>query len=129
MPRLLVAEDSRLSRRIVANGLREAGYDVTEAADGALALELFRQSPPDCVVTDLLMPNMTGQELLEHVRATDSDMPVIIASADIQASSRSTCEALGITAFLNKPIDIEELVACVASALACKTGEATHDIQ
>lgn len=122
MATILVAEDSRLSRRMVVDALRDAGHDVIEAVNGEAALEAFRQQQPDCVVTDLLMPVMTGQELLGQLRAMNSKVPVIVASADIQQSSRAECEALGISGFLHKPIKPQELVPCVEAALKQEAG-------
>jgi len=117
MPHILVVEDSRLSRCMVANALREAGHEVTEAGNGEEGLQAFNQALPDCVVTDLLMPVMQGQVMLQHIRAISPDVPVIVASADIQRSSRSTCEELGISGFLSKPVQAEALLTCVDAAL------------
>ena len=122
MSHLLVVEDSRLSRCVVVDALREAGHDISEAVNGEEALESFRQDRPDCVVTDLLMPVMGGHELLKRIRDIDSEVPVIVASADIQLSSRTKCEELGISGFLQKPIQLEELVACVDAALTQYAG-------
>ncbi len=117
MSQILVAEDSRFSRLVVTRGLRNAGYEVVEATNGRQALELFEQCSPECVVTDLLMPEMDGVELLAAIRGRGSDVPVIVASADIQKSSRSRCKELGISAFMEKPVDADELVECIRAAL------------
>ncbi|MBT4863848.1 MAG: response regulator [Planctomycetaceae bacterium] len=118
MPHILVVEDSRLSRRMVVTPLREAGHEVSEAKNGEEGLESFRQNRPDCVITDLLMPVMDGQGLLKHIREIDTDVPVIVVSADIQRTSRKTCDDLGISGFLQKPMTSETLIASVDAALA-----------
>ena len=122
MPHILVVEDSRLSRRMIVDALREAGHDISEAKNGEEGLESFRQNRPDCVVTDLLMPVMSGQDLLRRIRAIDPYVPIIVVSADVQRSSHATCEELGISGFLSKPIQTEALLECVNSALTQKAG-------
>lgn len=129
IPHILVVDDSRLSRRLVVDTLRDAGHRVTEAENGAVALELFCQDQPDCVVTDLLMPVMDGHELLRQLRAVDSDVPVVVATADIQTPSRNACEELGISGFLNKPVQPDELSAVVNAALTQTTGARDNDAQ
>jgi CheY-like chemotaxis protein len=126
MPHILVVEDSRLSRRMVVKTLREAGHEITEGANGEEGLKSFRENRPDCVVTDLLMPVMEGQELVRLIRLTDTEVPIIVASADIQRSSRETCEKLGISGFIQKPVQAEEILACVDAALTQEVG-VTHD--
>jgi two-component system chemotaxis response regulator CheY len=111
---------------MVVDALREAGHDISEAVNGEEGLESFRQNRPDCVVMDLLMPVMDGRELLRRIRAIDSAIPIIVASADIQRSSRAACEELGISGFLPKPIQPESLRACVDAALSQKAGVETQ---
>ena len=122
MSLILIVEDSRLSCCMIVDALREAGPDIFEAANGEEGLKSFCQDRPDCVVTDLLMPVMDGQELLRRIRAIDSDIPIIVLSANIQRSPRTTCEELGISEFLPKPIQPESLRACVDAALSQKAG-------
>ena len=114
---------------MVVAALREAGHDISEAANGEQGLESFRQDRPDCVVMDLLMPVMDGQELLRRIRAIDSDVPIIVASADIQRSSQSACEELGINGFLHKPIQKEALLACIDAALIQEAGGQLNETQ
>lgn len=118
MATILVIDDSRLSRNIVEGILEKAGYTIVLAEDGKLGLEAFEQHRPDCVVTDLLMPVMDGHDFLRNLRAGGAKVPVIVASADIQETSRTACEEMGISGFLNKPIKAEQLVELVQKALA-----------
>ena len=118
MATILVVDDSRLSRGILADVLKDAGYDVIEAVDGKQALAVYEARRPDCVVSDLLMPVMGGREFLRRLRESGADVPVIIASADIQQASCSECEALGISGFLNKPVSSQQLVESVSLALS-----------
>ena len=122
MAHMLVVDDSRLSRRMVVDALQKAGHDITEATNGAEALESFQRDRPDCIFTDLLMPVMDGQELLSHIRKLDSIVPVIIVSADIQQSTRTQCETLGMNGFLSKPVRAEALLECVKDTLSQEVG-------
>ena len=65
MQRILVVDDSRMSRRIAETALSDAGFEVAEAEDGRAALSACFDRQPDCVVTDLLMPGIDGTELVQ----------------------------------------------------------------
>ena len=99
-----------------ASPLRAAGYEVTEGDNGRDGLDKFEQDDFDLVVSDLLMPEMDGQQLLGEIRQR-SNVPVIIATADIQESSRRQCEELGAFSVLNKPFKVERLLDEVGRAL------------
>jgi len=118
MAKILIVDDSRLSRAIVGNALRDAGHDVLEAADGNEGLALLAVDSFDLVVSDLLMPKCDGVSMLQQVRGSGNQVPVIICSADIQDSSRQMCESLGISEFLGKPIRAEKLLALVNKTLS-----------
>ncbi|MEZ6045449.1 MAG: response regulator [Planctomycetaceae bacterium] len=118
MPTILVVEDSGLSRKMVVKVLEGQGFEIIQARNGKEALETYleRGSEINCIVSDNLMPEMTGVELLAKVREQNKEIPVIMASADIQKTTRSECDRLGITAFLNKPVQPEELMAAVKTS-------------
>jgi len=126
MARVLVIDDSKFSRGMTSRILREAGHEVLEACDGERGLEAVREHNPDCVVLDLLMPVLDGPGFLGRIRGEGSELPVVIASADIQASSRRMCEELGISGFVNKPVRADELCPCVQRAIR---GPATGEDQ
>ena len=117
--KILVVDDSALSRKtFVAKPLREAGYEVVEAENGQLGFEAAKEHQPDCIVSDLLMPVMDGFEFLKTLQDAKSAIPVIVASADIQESSRQKIRDLGAIAFLNKPFSKDDLLAAVSNALS-----------
>jgi two-component system chemotaxis response regulator CheY len=118
MARMLVVDDSRLTRRLITAALKKADHEVTEAANGALGLEAFRAEPPDAVFSDLLMPEMDGFEMAAAIRAIDPNVPIIIATADIQESSRERCEEIGVTRLVNKPFKAEFILEVLNSVLA-----------
>ncbi len=125
MTKVLVVDDSRLSRNLVSDALTKAGYEVIEAINGQEGLEMYKQHQPDCIVTDLLMPVMTGQALLRCLRQESVDVPILVLSSDIQHSSKAYCESLGISGFLNKPVLGSQLAKHVADALAQTQGAPT----
>ena len=129
MAHILVVEDSRLSRRMTVDILTASGHDTAEAIHGKEALELFRERRPDCVITDLLMPVMNGQELLRRIRQFDTQVPIIVVSADIQRSTRSECDELGISGFLQKPVQATDLIPCIDNAFAQPMGVDYHAAQ
>ena len=69
MPKILAVDDSKSMRQMVTMSLTSAGHDVTEAEDGAIALDIAKQQQFDVVVTDINMPNMNGIELIAALRA------------------------------------------------------------
>lgn len=117
MANILVVDDSRLSRIRMRDALAGAGHNVITANDGQEGLDTHAAHQPDCILLDLLMPGVNGQEFLQRLRASGSDTPVIISTADIQDSTRAIVEKLGISAFLNKPVKAFEYVEAVETVL------------
>jgi CheY-like chemotaxis protein len=103
MSTILIIEDSRFTRSSIAKALTANGYEVLEAENGALGLAMILKHSPDIVISDLLMPEMDGFELLEALRSQGIAIPVIIMSADIQETTRSRVLELGARTLLNKP--------------------------
>jgi two-component system chemotaxis response regulator CheY len=117
-PRVLVVDDSALSRRTLRQILEPAGYDVTEAEDGLGALERYFLDKPDVVLLDLVMKGMYGLDVLAKLRELDTEVKVVVVSADIQTSSRELAEQAGGKAFVNKPFDKAEILKALSSVLA-----------
>lgn len=121
MAKILVVEDDPEYRDFVTSVLERDGHAVTEAGDGQEALDLLSGGDFDLVVTDVLMPNLNGKELIEelHSRA-DGYMPVVAisggGSGDPGVVLRSV-EHLGVTASLEKPFPPEMLTRTVRDAL------------
>lgn len=122
MAKILLVDDSRLSRAIEGDALRNSGHEVVEAIHGNQGLERLAVESFDLVISDLLMPECDGIEMLRRLRAAGHTVPVVIGSADIQDSSRRMCEELGIAGFLQKPIQAAQLVNIVEVTLANSTG-------
>jgi two-component system, chemotaxis family, chemotaxis protein CheY len=116
--RVLVVDDSALSRRTLRQILEPAGYEVAEAEDGLSALERYFLDKPDIVFLDLVMKGMYGLDVLTKLRELDAEAKVVIVSADIQTSSHELVEAAGAKAFVNKPFDRTDILNTLASVLA-----------
>ena len=116
--KILVVDDSGLARRTMRRMLEEMGHTVEEAEDGASALERYVINPPDVVLLDMVMHGMYGLEVLTKFRELDPNVPVIIATADIQKSTREQVQAAGAAAMLNKPLKKEELASVLTTILA-----------
>lgn len=117
MAKILIIDDSRLSRRMTSDVLAETEHVVVEAGDGEQGLAAYEEHRPDCIVLDLLMPRMDGQAFLRRLRNSGANVPVIVVTADIQKASQSFCEEFGVAGFLNKPVEGDKLVTCVLAAL------------
>lgn len=115
---VLVVDDDPNIRRMIVAALRREGYDFLEAPNGREALDVMRAQHPDVVVLDLMMPVLSGWDVLRE-RADDDDLrsiPVIIISAN-RDPEVATAVAQGICAFLPKPFDIGALSALVKSCI------------
>ena len=114
--RVLVVEDDQDINEIVTAKLTKAGYACDHAFSGteaSLLLERAASAPYDVVVTDLMLPGLTGERIVELVRASGADTPVIVISARVGVSDRVDLLRLGADDYLVKPFDLDELVARV----------------
>ena len=109
--RLLIAEDDRALGLFLSRGLEADGHRVRMAYDGAAAVEAFRQELPDLTILDLNMPIKDGEQVLEEVRAMDSDLPVLVLTARQEVDTRVRCLDLGADDLMIKPFSLHELRA------------------
>jgi len=116
--KILIVDDSALSRRTLRRILESAGYEVVEADDGMIALELYFLEKPNLVLLDLVMKGMYGLDVLVKLREMDPKALVVVASADIQSSTRKLVDEAGAIAFIHKPFVSEQVIAAVEAALA-----------
>jgi two-component system response regulator HydG len=115
--RVLVVDDEPSARGGLEKLLRQAGYLVETAPDGARALEIAAETSPDLVVTDLRMPVMDGLELLARLREQDGDLPVLVATAFGDIGAAVSAMRVGAADFLTKPIDFDILSLAMERAL------------
>jgi two-component system chemotaxis response regulator CheY len=115
--KILIVDDSAMSRRMLRRILEGAGHEVTEAEDGMIAIEKYFLDKPDVMLLDLIMKGMLGLEVLQKVRQMDKTARVVVASADIQKSTQELTRAGGAAGFVTKPFVEKEIIAAVESAL------------
>ena len=109
MPTLLIADDSIFQRKGLGRIAQSLGFDVLEASDGRQCLELLREHSPEALLLDLNMPGMHGLDVLQAMRDEGLESTVVVISADIQATTRQRCMALGAHDILYKPFDQQTL--------------------
>jgi two-component system, chemotaxis family, chemotaxis protein CheY len=108
--KVLVADDSGVMRKIIIRALNGCGVnDVVEAGDGAEAIAKFGAEPCDLVMTDWNMPNKTGLEVAQEIRATGSKVPIFMITTEAEASRVKEAIAVGVNDYLAKPFDNELL--------------------
>lgn len=114
---VLVVDDAAFSRRMLRKYLEAEGCNVLEATNGQQALEMVQQHQPDCILTDLLMPDVDGFQLLQILREQGWTIPIAIITADIQDTSRQRGVELGAAGFINKPVKENEVRRTVRQLL------------
>ncbi|MDX1927697.1 MAG: response regulator [Pirellulaceae bacterium] len=108
--KVLVADDSGIMRKIIIRSLNACGVsDIVEAADGKEGLEAFSANPVDVVLTDWNMPEMNGLELLQAIRETGSEVPIIMITTEGEKASVIQAIQAGVTDYLCKPFEQDEL--------------------
>lgn len=125
-PTVLYVEDEAPLRGLVEFWLRDAGYEVLLAADGAEALELVRQSRPTLVITDAMMPNLSGDELVEIMKSDPdlADIPIVMATAAASPLRVDRMLERGCHAVLGKPLEEATFLAAAAAAIEAGGGTA-----
>ncbi len=117
--RVLVVDDEEVVRDLTVEILRRSGHDPHGVCSARRALELLGEEQFDLVVSDVVMPEMTGVELLYELRARRHELPVVLMTGGSQDPERtSNAVRLGATGLLYKPFSQDELRAAVATALA-----------
>ena len=116
--KILLADDDPDSLEGLRALLEAWGYEVEIARDGRAALERMPVVRPSAVITDVVMPRMSGLELLEAIRRDRSAVPVIVMTAHGTVEARRHAAAMGAVAYLPKPIDTTHLRSILQRALA-----------
>jgi two-component system, sensor histidine kinase len=117
--RVLHVDDDAINRLVLDQMLQAFGYETVAAASGAEALAAVRASRFDLVMTDLHMPQMTGEALLAAIRAAGPQhaaLPVIAVSADVMSRPAAVYAQMGFAGFLAKPLTFDRLEAAIDRA-------------
>ena len=123
MKHVMVVDDEHDILACLNEALTSEGYQVTAVVTGVEAVDTLATEAPDLVILDLRMPGMSGLEVLRAIRRTYPELPVVICTA--LSSYRNDFDILdaNVSAFLEKPIDLEELLSTVRDAIG--QGETT----
>ena len=121
MARILIIDDEPMVRQQLADGLQAAGHEILTAVDGLDALNEVHQAAPDLIISDILMPNADGIELLMSLRQEKCQIPVIAISGGGRYGDTAflgTARVLGAARTMIKPFRIEDLLAAIDELLA-----------
>lgn len=113
MPRVVIVEDEQHIVESLSFVLEREGFEVASEVDGEAGLKLLRAQRPDVLVLDLMLPRMSGFEVLKALRADAAlkDLPVVILTAKGRGHDRRMAEELGADAFMTKPFANTDVVA------------------
>jgi CheY-like chemotaxis protein len=118
MRHLLIVDDSPTHRGILKQCLRSVGCELWEATNGREALNAIESLHPDCVILDLMMPEMGGFDVLRALRRDGIVLPIVVATTDMHEETRRACVDLGAMEVIYKPLDPREVLAAVERAFA-----------
>ena len=117
MSTVLVVDDKESLRDSVGFTLQRAGFTILAAPDGAAAAETVARKRPDCVVTDLKMPGISGVDLIDRVKEFDADIPVILMTAFGTVETAVDAMKRGAFDYITKPFEGDELIIAVKRAI------------
>ncbi|HEY4650171.1 MAG TPA: response regulator [Pontibacter sp.] len=118
MKRILIVDDSFYMRTMLKNMLTDAGYNVVgEAPNGQTALELAKETKPDLITLDVILPDNTGLDVLKGIKAEQPDMKVVIVSAVGQEVIVNEAMEYGALSYIVKPFSEEKVLEVVSQAL------------
>jgi len=125
MSRVIVIDDDTELRAELAERLRDAGFEVSEATDGAAGLSLHRDRPADVVVTDIFMPGQEGMETVHELRSAYPDIKIVAISGGYARLGKydfvTAAKAIGADRFLRKPFKTAELVGTIRELLQAQS--------
>jgi len=122
--RILIVDDEPAIGNFLRIKLRLSGYDVITTTSGAEAVEIVRTQEPDVILLDVLMPDVTGMDVLERIRAF-SKVPVIIFTGRSEIAQIAT--KLGAIDYISKPFDPDVIVEKIRSVLSTEQSDKGND--
>ena len=125
MPRVLIVEDDHAMAVALRDGFAYEGYDVTVVGDGAAGLRLAREQPPDLLILDVMLPQMSGHDVCRELRKGGSALPIIMLTARVQEIDKVLGLKLGADDYVTKPFGFLELMARAEALLRRAGGRET----
>lgn len=121
MGRILLVDDSQMTRFLLARIVREGGHEIVgEAADGIEAIRKVRETSPDLVILDLIMPHMKGIQTLEEIKKESPGTKVIMCTGDHQEFTIREAVKKGASGYIIKPFDKKVVLEEIETVLAGK---------
>jgi two-component system KDP operon response regulator KdpE len=114
--KIMIIDDEPPIRKLLRMGLRTQGYDVLEASNGKIALELLAQEPA-LIILDLGLPDIQGHDLLRMIRGRNDSVPIVVLSSRGDEAGKVQALDLGADDYLTKPFGMDELLARMRAAL------------
>ncbi len=113
MKKILVVEDNETNMYLIRFILEKSGYEVIEAKEGAVGVELAIKEKPDLIIMDIQLPDINGLEATKRIRASeaDGDIPIIALTSFAMAGDREKALAAGCTGYIAKPINVATFIA------------------
>lgn len=125
--KILIVEDEIRISEIIKSYLEKEGYNIYQAFDGEKALELFKEITPNLLILDLMLPDITGEEICKNIREV-SNIPIIILTAKTTENSALNGFNIGADDYITKPFSVKQLVAKVKVFLNRVYNEATNEV-
>lgn len=125
--KVLIADDDRAIRQSLATALELHGYDVTACSDGVQALAAFRESRPDVLVLDVMMPGVDGLGVCQVLRAEGDRIPILMLTARVETADRVAGLDAGADDYVPKPYDIDEVLARLRALMRRAEASAPSD--
>ncbi len=126
--KILVVEDERKIARLLQIELESEGYEVHVAFDGTAGWMAYQQGGHDLILLDIMLPGISGIELLRRIRSDDSHTPVIMLTAKDSIEDKVSGLDLGANDYITKPFEIEELLARIRTSLRLTKHKGAHSI-
>ena len=115
--RIALVDDDASVRKALARFLSASSFDITTFGSAREFLKSVKAAPPECLVVDLQMPDVTGLELQRHLVRSGINIPTIVITAYNEPGLRERCESAGAAAFLVKPLDGKTLIGEINTAI------------
>ena len=113
--KVLLVEDEKKLSSLLKNAIGDSFYSFSVANDGVEGLKMFKKISADIVITDIMMPNMTGLEMAKEIKIIDKSVPIIILSAFSEADKFLGAIDVGVVKYFIKPFDPDELLEYIKS--------------